>query len=78
MKNPINTRLRHVNMRYHSIRQAVKKEAIKVAFMGTKSMVADIFTKNFTVAEFKRLRGLAMGYGEKPDLPEDLKARLGY
>ena len=75
-ENPINTRLQHVNMRYHSIRQAVKGGSIKVAFMGTKSMIADIFTKNFTVAEFERLRSLALGYGEKPDLPDDLKKRL--
>ena len=76
MKTPINTRLRHVNVRYHSIRQAVTKGSIKVAFMGTKSMLADIFTKNFTVADFERLRFLALGYGEKPDLPDDLKERL--
>ena len=78
LKNPINTRLRHVNMRYHRIRQAVKNKDVKVTFMGTKSMLADIFTKNFTVADFKRLRHYALGYGEKPDLPEDLKKRLGH
>ena len=77
MKNPINTRLRHVNMRYHSIRQAVTAGSVKVAFMGTKSMLADIFTKHSTVADFERLRQFAMGYGEKPDLPDDLKKRLG-
>jgi len=76
MKNPINTRLRHVNMRYHNIRQSVKAGDIKIAFMGTKSMLADIFTKNFTVAEHQRLRELALGYGQKPDLPEDLRKRL--
>ena len=78
IKNPINTKLRHVNMRYHRVRQAVRDDQIKVMHLGTKDMIADIFTKCMTIKEFTRLRELSLGFGVKPGLPMELKERLGY
>ena len=65
-------------MRYHRIRQSVKAEEVEVRQIGTKDMLADAFTKNMTVKEFRRMREAIMGHSEKPNLPRDLKIRLGY
>ena len=78
IKNPINTRLRHVNMRFHRVRQAVREGDIEVVLMSTKHMLADIFTKCMTQRDFERMRELIMGYGVKPGLPDRLWKRLGY
>lgn len=76
MKNPITSRLRHVNMRYHRIRQAIRDGSVEVRQLASVDMLADLFTKNFTAADFCRLRELCLGYGSKPNLPQDLKTRL--
>ena len=77
IKNPINTRLRHVNMRYHRIRQAVINKDIEVRQLSMKDMLADSFTKNLTTKGMIKSHGEVMGNSPKPNLPDDLKQRLG-
>ena len=72
MKNPITTKLRHVNMRFHRVRQAIRDKEVIFRLVPSNSMIADIFTKSFTVADFERLRDLVMGYEDKPDLPVEI------
>ena len=50
--NSITTR--HVNMRYHFIRELVENETIEIIFIKTKENVADLFTKNLSSVDFER------------------------
>ena len=76
MKNPINTRLRHVNLRYHRIRQAIKDGDIELHLVRSEDMLADILTKNLDKANFERLRRLCMGLGVKPTFPRAVLSRM--
>nr|GEW22315.1 hypothetical protein [Tanacetum cinerariifolium] len=46
-------RRKHINMRYHFIREIVKSKEIKVAKIGTKNNAADAFTKVVPGPKFK-------------------------
>ena len=76
VQNPINSKLRHVNMRYHRIRQAIRDGHVCPHQIRTHEQLADIFTKPLSAPDFERLRPLCLGYGEKPALPDDLRAQL--
>ena len=47
-----------------------------MAQLGTTSMLADLMTRNFFPDEHCKLCDLCMGYGQKPDLPDDLRDEL--
>ena len=72
MKTPITTKLRHVNMRFHRVRQAILDKDVIFHLTRSEDMLADLFTKNFCTDAFVRLRELCMGYGDKPNLPKEL------
>jgi hypothetical protein len=38
-------RLKHIDVRYHFIRDAVKKHPIKILYLPTEKMIADVLTK---------------------------------
>ena len=59
-------------MRYHRVRQAVQDGEVKFHLLGTKDMLADLFTKTMGGSQFVKLRDLCMGYGVKPGLPAHL------
>ena len=50
----ISDRTKHVDIRYHFIREFVDQEFIKIVFVSTKENVADIFTKNLPKELFDR------------------------
>ena len=76
IRNPINSKLRHVMMRYHRIRQTVKSGDVRPHLVRSDEQLADILTKSLSAPLFERMRPLSLGYGEKPALPEDLRSQL--
>jgi hypothetical protein len=75
-RNPINSKLRHVHMRYHRVRQAIRDNQIRPHFVTSAAQIADMGTKPLPAPQFERLRPLAQGYSVKPELPDNLHAML--
>ena len=89
MINPINKKLRHVNVKVHRVRFAIRNGDVVPIWLPTDYMIADILTKNLPGPKFRYFRDLILGYpvpddandyaGEpKPHLPPALKKKLGY
>nr|GEU78460.1 hypothetical protein [Tanacetum cinerariifolium] len=54
--NPVqHTRTKHIDVRYHFIKDHVKKGTIELYFLGTEYQLADLFTKSPPEARFKFL-----------------------
>jgi hypothetical protein len=49
-------RTKHIDVRYHYVRQKVKEGVIRLTYVHTKANVADIFTKAMPKIDFERLR----------------------
>ena len=69
IKNPINSRLRHVNTRYHRVRQAASSREVKMHMLGTKFMLADLMTKNLPEPVHRYLRDLCMDMARSLTFP---------
>ena len=54
-------RTKHMDVRYHYIRELVKEGAITVEYMPTLSMTADILTKPLNQKQFSKLRTSLLG-----------------
>ncbi|GKC82032.1 retrovirus-related pol polyprotein from transposon TNT 1-94, partial [Tanacetum coccineum] len=54
--NPVqHTRTKHIDVRYHVIKDYVEKGTIELYFIGTEYQLADLFTKSLPEARFKFL-----------------------
>nr|GEU66887.1 hypothetical protein [Tanacetum cinerariifolium] len=54
--NPVqHTRTKHIDVRYHFIKDHVEKGTIELYFIGTEYQLADLFTKSLPEARFKFL-----------------------
>ncbi|GJV83768.1 retrovirus-related pol polyprotein from transposon TNT 1-94 [Tanacetum coccineum] len=54
--NPVqHTRTKHIDVRYHFIKDHVEKGTIELYFIGTEFQLADLFTKSLPEARFKFL-----------------------
>ncbi|GJR99599.1 retrovirus-related pol polyprotein from transposon TNT 1-94 [Tanacetum coccineum] len=54
--NPVqHTRTKHIDVRYHFIKDHVEKGTIELYFVGTEFQLADLFTKSLPKARFKFL-----------------------
>ncbi|GJR05646.1 retrovirus-related pol polyprotein from transposon TNT 1-94 [Tanacetum coccineum] len=54
--NPVqHTRTKHIDVRYHFIKDHVEKGTIELYFVGTEFQLADLFTKSLPEARFKFL-----------------------
>ena len=63
-KNPIfHQRTRHINRKYHFIREALQEGVINMKFCRSEEQLADIFTKALPKDRFKQLRS---NLGVKP------------
>ena len=57
-------RTRHINIRYFTITDRVKKGEVTIEYCPTGDMIGDYFTKPLQGSLFKRLRNLVMGVSE--------------
>lgn len=56
-KNPVfHDRSKHIDTRYHYIRESVEKKEVELVYVSTKDQIADIFTKALKFEDFARLR----------------------
>lgn len=56
-KNPIfHDRSKHIDTRYHYIRECVEKKEVELTYVKTNDQIADIFTKPLKFEDFSRLR----------------------
>jgi hypothetical protein len=57
VKNPVlHKNMRHVEKRYHLLRDHVEKRDIKMRYIDTERQLTDIFTKPFDSSRFADLR----------------------
>jgi hypothetical protein len=56
-KNPVmNSKRKHIPIKYHFLREQVAEKNIRVEYVGTKEQVADIFTKPLPRESFEYFR----------------------
>nr|GFC73650.1 retrovirus-related Pol polyprotein from transposon TNT 1-94 [Tanacetum cinerariifolium] len=60
--NPVqHSRTKHIDVRYHFIKEKVEKGIVELFFVGTEYQLAELFTKALPVERFKYLvRRLSM------------------
>jgi hypothetical protein len=57
-ENPVfHDRSKHIDMKYHYIRDLVQRKTVKLQYIATSDHVADILTKPLTSRQFMQLRG---------------------
>ena len=49
-------RTKHIDVRFHYIRELVNKDIIRLNFCGTKEQLADMMTKPLSLAAFEFIR----------------------
>ena len=58
-ENPVqHGKTKHIQVKFHAIREAIKNHEIKLIHCSSEYQVADILTKALPIARFERLRGL--------------------
>ena len=56
-KNPVfHDRSKHIDTRYHYIRECITKQDVKLEYVKSQDQIADIFTKPLKKEDFIRLR----------------------
>ena len=67
-KNPVfHRRTKHINVKFHFIRDLIKKGDVELMYCGTKEQLADIMTKPLKLEDFVKLQML-LGVQEKKNL----------
>ena len=57
--NPIQERrTKHIDIRFHYIRERVEMRQVKLFYVRTDDNIADILTKNLALVKFKKFRDL--------------------
>lgn len=58
-RNPVmHRRTKHIDVRYHYLRDLTNQEVLKLVFCGTREQVADVMTKPVNLETFTKLRSL--------------------
>jgi hypothetical protein len=69
-KNPVfHDRSKHIDMKYHYIRDLVHRKIVKLQYIATSEQVVDILTKPFPLRQFVQLRG-KLGVAKNDSLAE--------
>lgn len=56
-RNPVmHRRTKHIDVRYHYLRNLSNEGAMKLVFVGTNDQVADIMTKPIKLDQYEKLR----------------------
>nr|GFA94937.1 retrovirus-related Pol polyprotein from transposon TNT 1-94 [Tanacetum cinerariifolium] len=72
--NPVqHLRTKHIDVRYHFIKEKVEKGIVKLFFVGTEYQLADLFTKALPEEKFKYLVRRVGMRCLTPEEPEVLK-----
>ena len=67
-KNPMmHGRSKHIDVRFHFLRDLTKEEVVELVHCGTQDQIADVMTKPLKLNMFLKLREL-MGVREVPDV----------
>ena len=61
--NKFHSRMKHIDLQYHFIREAVDEKKIQVTYIPTKDNAVDIFTKSLAKPKFAKFIAL-LGLGE--------------
>jgi hypothetical protein len=70
IENPVfHDSSKHIDMKYHYIRDFIQRKTIKLQYIATSKQVADILTKPLTSRQFVQLRG-KLGVVENDSLAE--------
>jgi hypothetical protein len=63
-RNPVlHKRTKHIEIRYHFIRERIESGQVKLEYIPTQKQLADILTKALPKPQFEALRTTVMGYG---------------
>jgi len=63
-KNPVNhARTKHIDIKFHYIREQVRLGSVKLKYIPTADQVADVLTKALGKAKFTRFRATLLGEG---------------
>jgi hypothetical protein len=69
-ENPVfHDRSKHIDLKYHYIRDMVQRNVIKLKYIATNEHVADILTKPLSLTKFAHFRG-KLGVAENASLAE--------
>ena len=69
-ENPIfQDRSKHIDMKYHYIRDLVQRKSVKLQYIATSEQVVDILTKPLPLRQFVPLRG-KLGVAKNDSLAE--------
>ena len=63
-------RTKHIDIKYHFIRNMVEAGRIKLAYCPTENMIADMFTKGLSIKQFGKLRELT-GVSKHTEIEEE-------
>ncbi|KAH9119154.1 hypothetical protein LEN26_011775 [Aphanomyces euteiches] len=58
----ITQRSKHIDLRYHGIREQVKRKTITIAHVATNDMIADHYTKPLGQVKFQKFRSKLMDF----------------
>jgi hypothetical protein len=73
-KNPVfHDRSKHIDTRYHFIRECIARKEVQLEFVKSQDQVADIFTKPLKYDTFYKLRAL-LGVIRKTSLRGDVRS----
>ena len=65
-ENPIlHKRSKHIDIKYHYVREKVSSGAVKLVFIETEKQLADMLTKPLLRPRLERIRDRALGYANK-------------
>ena len=70
-ENPLfHGRTKHIGIRYHFVREHVKKKNVEIEYCPSEEMIADMLTRGLSQVKFEKLRELlGMKELDKNNLP---------